>query len=510
VTESGYKAMSGPEFRLDQGDMPPEEKPSGKSISFAGDVLKLVSGTTIAQLITLLAAPILTRLYSPDAWGVLAIFHSITLILGIIACMRYELAIMLPETDEEAANLLGVSLGFSFIIGLLLIPVCRWCRDPLLTLMNAPALGPYLWLVPPMVCISGVFLALNYWNSRTRHFGRLSIARVSSSLATTTVTLGLGFAGYATAGSMVGASVAGQTVATSVLGGQIWRDNRSIFRRSIRWRDMIATLKRYRSFPIFSTWSGLLNTVSWQLPVLMFGAFFSPAVVGFYALGFRILQMPMMLIGRAIGQVFHQRAAEANIQGALAPLTEGIIRRLVVFCLLPMLMLTIIGRDVFVVVFGREWAEAGVYTQILSVWAIVWFVSSPLSTLYGVLEKQAQGLLLQAAIFLSRLVSIGIGAYLDNAKIALLLFSLSGIGVYGYLIYKIAVFSEVNLRNIAAGLTRCAALTMLFMLVIAMIKIVFGMPVIIVGSGIGCAAAYFYLLRHDLFGDSMRVLKAMR
>ena len=76
--------------------------------SFAGDVLKLVSGTTLAQAIGILITPILTRLYAPEAFGTLALFTSITSILSVIACMRYELAIMLPESDEEAANLLGV------------------------------------------------------------------------------------------------------------------------------------------------------------------------------------------------------------------------------------------------------------------------------------------------------------------------------------------------------------------------------------------------------------------
>ena len=61
-----------------------------RKASFAGDVLKLVSGTTFAQLLAILAAPVLTRLYAPDAFGILALFSSITGILGVIACLRYE------------------------------------------------------------------------------------------------------------------------------------------------------------------------------------------------------------------------------------------------------------------------------------------------------------------------------------------------------------------------------------------------------------------------------------
>ena len=200
-----------------------------KNSSFAGDVLKLVSGTTVAQLLALLVAPILTRLFAPDSWGVLAIFTSITGILGVIACLRYELAIMLPEKDEESANLLGVSLMFSVLISLLTIPLIWFGKDPILRWLNAPGLASYLWLVPIAVFLQGVFLALNYWNSRTRHFGRLSVARVISSLSTSLGKLGFGFAGYASAGTMIGATVAGAALSTTILCGQIWRDDRKYF-----------------------------------------------------------------------------------------------------------------------------------------------------------------------------------------------------------------------------------------------------------------------------------------
>lgn len=479
-----------------------KDKLSSKGVGFSGDVLKLVSGTTFAQAITLMAAPILTRLYAPEAFGAFALFTSITGIIGVVASLRYELAIMLPERDEEAANLLGISLGFAFLMSLLAVPIVWWGRAFLLRWLNAPYLGPYLWTIPPMILIGGVFLALNYWNSRTRHFGRLSISRITSSLTTTPMTIGLGFAGQATAGSMIGAAIAGQAVASAVLGGQIWRDDRKIFLKSIRWREMLTVLKRYKKFPIYSSWAGILNTFSWQLPVLMFGTFFTPAVVGYYSLGFRILQIPMSLIGGAIGQVFHQRAAAAKIQGGLAQLVEGVIQQMLIVSFFPLLMLTFIGRDLYVFVFGERWAEAGVYTQILSVWAIVWFVSSPLSTLYGVLGKQAEGLVLQLVVLISRFASIGIGLYFENAKVALILFSISGFFIYGYLIFKILVFSGGDFIRMISRLAECANISLFLLLIIITTKIITAIPIVIVGIGVICTTIYFYMFRNDILLSS--------
>ena len=193
--------------------------------SFAGDVLKLVSGTAFAQALAIVVAPVLTRLYGPEAFGTSALFASLAGIIGAVACLRYELAIVLPKTDEEAANLLGVSLVSVVLISLLTVPLVCLGGEPLARWLNAPELGQYLWLVPLVVFLSGVFLALNYWNSRTRRFGRLSIALVSSSTVTASAQLGAGVAGCASGGTLVFANIAGSFVSTLVLAGQVWRDD---------------------------------------------------------------------------------------------------------------------------------------------------------------------------------------------------------------------------------------------------------------------------------------------
>ena len=417
--------------------------------TFASDVVKLVTGTTIAQVIVIIASPLLTRLFGPEAFGFLALFTSITGIIGVIACMRYELAIMLPESDDDAINLLGLSLLMVLIVTILTGTALFFGGDLLLALLKAPGLAPYLWLIPLFVFFSGVFLALNYWNSRTRHFGRLSTARVTSAIAATGTQLGTGLAGHATGGSLIGASLAGSIVSTGILGGQIWREDKEHFRQKISWNGIVTGLKRYQRFPLIDTGSALLNTVSWQLPVLLLSAFFSPIIVGLYALGMRVLQAPMSLIGGAIAQVFFQRAAEANREGTLGSLVENVFRVLVLIGLFPLLILTCIGGDIFTVVFGTIWREAGIYAQILGIWTFIWFISSPLSTLYVVLEKQDFGLTYNIANFITRLVSLVIGGLMGSVFIALALFAISGIFVYGYLC--IAMMRLSNASFLKAG-----------------------------------------------------------
>ena len=117
----------------------------------------------------------------PEAFGIAALFASITAIIGMVACLRYDLSIMLPESDEEAVNLLGVSLLFVTMITCISALVIFFAHDALINFLNAQRLIKYLWLITPAILIVGTGMALRNWNSRTKQFGRLSVVQVISS-----------------------------------------------------------------------------------------------------------------------------------------------------------------------------------------------------------------------------------------------------------------------------------------------------------------------------------------
>lgn len=155
----------------------------------------------------------------------------------------------------------------------------------------------------------------------------------------------------------------------------------------------------------------------------------------------------MSLIGGAIAQVFFQRASEARSDGTLSLLVENVFRLLVMIGIFPILAVMLVGSDLFAVIFGKIWAEAGLYAQILSVWVFVWFISSPLSSIWSVLEKQAFGIRVTMLNFVTRIISLFLGGIVGSPLIALSLFALSGIFVYGYLNVKMLLFSGVQLVN---------------------------------------------------------------
>ncbi|XDZ69491.1 hypothetical protein AB8878_06195 [Alphaproteobacteria bacterium LSUCC0226] len=69
--------------------------------TFVRGVSVLVGGTGNVQILSVLAAPIFTRLYTPEVFGVLAVYASLLALIGVISSLRCELAIPLPVDNVE-------------------------------------------------------------------------------------------------------------------------------------------------------------------------------------------------------------------------------------------------------------------------------------------------------------------------------------------------------------------------------------------------------------------------
>jgi O-antigen/teichoic acid export membrane protein len=219
-------------------------------------------------------------------------------------------------------------------------------------------------------------------------------------------------------------------------------------------------------------------------------------IVGSYSLGFTVIQTPMNFIGGSISQVFFQRASEAKAEGTLDQLVEKVLRLYITIGMFPFLLLMFIGRDLFTIVFGEIWAEAGTFTQILSVWAFIWFLSSPLHSLFNVLEKQDIGLKFNIANFSARFAALSIGGVLGSPVIAISLFAISGIVVYGYVTGLLLVYSGVHVSRVQGHILSSLALFIPAGVIIGVLKFAgVNSWAVIILSALFCMAYYLYTFR---------------
>jgi len=171
---------------------------------------------------------------------------------------------------------------------------------------------------------------------------------------------------------------------------------------------------------------------------------------------------------------------------------------LVVIGMFPILILTIVGSDVFTVIFGKAWTEAGIYAQILSLWAFVWFISSPLTAIYVVVKKYHFGFHYNFFNLITRLLSLTIGGLFGNARTALILFSLSGIAVYGYLCLKMMSYAGVKASKVMKIVISNFILFVPAGTVIVALKILeIDKILLVIFSGIIVCLYYIYILKND-------------
>lgn len=474
--------------------------------NFRQNFIKLASGNGLAFVITLLSTPVIARLYAPEAFGAAALFASTLAIISVLACMRYEMAIVLPENEKKAINLLGLSLCLTVLTALLSLPLIWVFGETISHTLGAEELALLLWLLPLGILANGAYEALNFWNTRKKHFTLLAVTQVTSQTINTGTVLGGGAAGATSGTTMILAALLAKGVSVVMLGASLIHHSR-ILLRSITLKEMANVLIRYKKFPLYGSWSILLGVAAWQLPVLLLGVFFSSAVVGFYALGFRILQIPMNLLGSSLGQVFFQRATEAKKRGQLPQLVNNLFDKIVVVGLFPMLMLAFIGRDLYIVVFGENWAQAGIYTQILSLWAFFWFLSGPFTSLFAVLERQELQLKWNIFNFAIRLLSILIGGYFQSAILAIALYAISGALIYAYKVFITLKIADASVKLAMTTLTKHAMIfapagLCVFFVSLATTHILAGLAV----AFLLCSAYGFYIAE-KLFPEYKNILR---
>lgn len=412
---------------------------------FFSNVLKLVSGSAIAQILGILLIPLITRLYSPDDFGVFQLFLSISGILVIFSCLSYQLAIMLPKEDEDSANILALCCILITIISGISVGIFLIFSDWIGMILNTPEISQYLVYVPLVVFLDGLFIALTYWLSRKKQFGLIATAQVVNSISGKGIQIGIGMYAASAFGLIIGVTVS-YAASVAVIVRSIYEDL-PLFKK-VTWDHIRNLAIRYKKFPLLTSWSLGANTLSTNIAPLLLAYYFTPEIVGYFAVANMVVFLPMGLLGSATSQVFFQKACdEKNKTGSVAHIVREIQLRLISIGMFPMFVLMIIGADLFAFVLGSQWAVAGQYAGILAPWLLFVFIASPLSTIFAVLERQTVDLSFNILILISRGVVLVIGGLSGDPYIALLLYSITGVLFWGWMNLYILKISGISYRT---------------------------------------------------------------
>jgi len=379
--------------------------------TFSKNVFTLFTGTALAQIIPVAISPILTRLYEPEDFGLLAIYLSIVSIMCVVATCRYEMAIMLPKTDNEVNSIVKLIFSLITFTAFISFIIVLFYSTNIAVFFGNPELANWLYLLPISIFLTSTSQTFTYLLIRNKNFKQLAINKVFASSTNVSLQLSVGATLNTSWGLLLG-NIASILISILVI------IKSKLIAKYFFFTDceINKAAKKYKKFPLFDVPSVLLNLCANQLPLLVLGKFFGLGILGAYSFMYKTLMMPVNLISTSILDVFKQKATEDfNRDNNCRKIYVSTFMKLVCLATPIFSILGVFAPELFSMIFGNKWRLSGEFAQIMAPMFFFNFIANPLSYTFFIAGKQNINLRGQVLILLFSTISVITGVVLESA-----------------------------------------------------------------------------------------------
>ncbi|WP_176817119.1 lipopolysaccharide biosynthesis protein [Franzmannia pantelleriensis] len=391
---------------------------------FARNVAIVASGTAGAQAITMAFSPVITRLYGPEAFGVLGTFTAILAILTPLAALSYPIAIVLPRHDADALGLVKLSLGIAVAMSLLAGLILTLFQTQIVDVFNLHTVEPFILFLPLAMLFTASMSVMNHWVARKKLFNIKARVAVLQALWLNTAKAGIGLvAPLATV--LVVLTAMSSALHSAMLFFAVQKNEKSqafsgVPGKEKNWQKKI---KNYRHLAFYRTPQEMLSASSQSLPVVFIASMFGPAAAGFYALGNMVLMMPSSLVGNSVKEVVYPKMAEKmnenlSVTGLLVKATLS----LMLIGLFPLTIIVLSGPWLFGIVFGSDWTVSGQYAQWIALLVFFNLSNKPSIASIPILHLERAILVYSVVATFLRLSSIWVAYYLWGSDLSAVAF----------------------------------------------------------------------------------------
>lgn len=372
------------------------------SSEFLRNSASLISGSTIAQLISIGTAPILYRIYSKNDYGVLGLYMATTATISAFSTLQYTQAILIEKDDIDAKNALWLvrllNIFLAFTVFIILIFKNKYFGE----LLGTPSISNWLFMMPISILFNGQNEIFRIWANRKKAYSIMSSNSIQTAILVPVVSISLGIILEGPTGLFIGLLIS-QLVPAIFLTYKM--SKKEVFGLSTLNIDGIKKIiKRHKNLPIYSFPSEFINRITNQLPVFFLNSVGGAATVGVYNLSTRIIGLPISLISSSVSEVFRQKAiSDFHDNGDCQLIFNQTLKVLFTISILPTILILSFGPNIFSLIFGENWREAGVYSQILIILFMCKFIVSPLSYMYILRNKLKEEFVIHIYFLLSNL-----------------------------------------------------------------------------------------------------------
>lgn len=395
---------------------------------FARNVLLVATGTAGAQAITMTFAPFITRLYGPEAFGLLGTFQAILAVITPIAALTYPIAIVLPKSDNDARGIAKLSVRLAAILAIGFTMILLVGKKQIAELLNIQVIAGFLWLIPIAMFFSALQQVMQQWLIRKSQFKVTARVAVSQSFILNSAKIGVGWF-YPVGVVLILLATLGSALHSIQLwfASQRWaKPGEHIKFNNNKDVELKPLAHKYRDFPYYRAPQAFLNAVSQSFPTLLLIAVFNPAVAGFFTLSKTVLAAPASLIGSSVGNVFYPRITEIVNEGKnpIRLLVKATIGIFLIVCI-PFSIVLMFGPWLFKLIFGAEWGDAGVFAQWMTVWLVVSVAARPTIAIIPVMKMQRFFLLYEVCFTIIKVGALVVGGvYFESSVAAVAAYSL--------------------------------------------------------------------------------------
>lgn len=362
---------------------------NARKTDFFRNVMTLLTGTALGQIIALLLSPILTRLFSLQDFTTLEQYMFILSILMVIVAGRYEFAVMQPDSRDDARTLTALCIRIVFFVSAFFLVLFLFAGEAIAEYYHNPDLAKWLWTLPIALFAAGVFNVINYWFSRHGNYKVAATSKFLYSAAGEPIKVSMGRLSPNSGGLITGTIIAHWVSAIYAWSRFKLSEPRTIFHVSKqRMKELAVTFKAY---PVYTIWGSLLNNLAQWAHVGVFGYYYGEKAlipIAFIALSRRIFFNPLGMLATSYGQVFYQRITVIKDPKELRSFFLKNLFRFLIFASVMVLVIQLIPDNTLGFIFGEQWTDAMVYLRILSYWYALNFVLSSLSFIFNRLHLQ--------------------------------------------------------------------------------------------------------------------------
>lgn len=409
-----------------------------KSSEWLKNIGILSSGTIIAQLVIIAATPILSRIYQPKDFALLALLISIYSICSNAITLKYETAIMLPKRKEEneANSIFILTILSSIFFGLVLIFLYFLISENVTEYIDSSI--PKRWIY--IGILTGILFSIQAtciaWFNRNKDFNKIGVLPILQNTTIIFIALILGY--YTIESGLLLAQFLG--ILSASLFSLLLIKPLS-FKFSIDGMRNVAV--KYKNAPKYLLPTNLIDIVTQQWPIIIIFSFYSAEIAGQFSMAWRILVLPMALLGAAIAQVFYQRYANIWPNHDLA--RSEILRTwrfLVIIGILPTIVILFFGEDLFIYILGDAWGEAGKMASIMSIMTYLRLITAPTASAFNVMSIQRYSLYFGLVLFFARPLSFFLGFMMGDIYTGIIFFSI-------FEIIQIILYQSVLIKHIS-------------------------------------------------------------